>query len=171
MSNSTQKTPRIKPPKPYPDFPLSPHATKRWAKKTRGKLHYFGPWEDPGGALKLWSEQKDDLLAGRMPRRADDDRTSIRDLCEAFLQSKKRVVQTRGLNHLQGVLAYRSLELWPKLLVAVRNALQVSAVVVPSSPGLRGLRPASRSSFWSFQSSIAFSPRGSSVHLPKYSSF
>ncbi|MBN2292338.1 MAG: tyrosine-type recombinase/integrase [Pirellulales bacterium] len=98
MNNSTQKPPRVKPLKPRPDFPLFPHATRRWAKKVRGKLIYFGPWEDPDGALALWNEQKDDLLAGRTPRRPDDDRATIRDLCESFLQSKKRLVEIEELS-------------------------------------------------------------------------
>ncbi len=57
--------------KPRKEFPLFPHATGRWAKKIRGKLHYFGKCaDDPDGvaARDLWLDQKDDLLAGRKPR-------------------------------------------------------------------------------------------------------
>ncbi len=58
-----------KPTKPYKDFPLFPHATGRWAKKIRGKLHYFGPSKNPDEAMKKYLAQRDDLQAGRAPRR------------------------------------------------------------------------------------------------------
>ncbi|HEY2416171.1 MAG TPA: tyrosine-type recombinase/integrase [Pirellulaceae bacterium] len=75
----------------HPQFPLFPHWSQRWAKKVRGKLHYFGSVAgDPKGtkALDLWNEQKDDLIAGRLPR-AKSDALTLAELCNRFLGSKR----------------------------------------------------------------------------------
>ena len=80
-----------KPAKPYADFPLFPHATRRWAKKIKGKLHYFGPWDDPDGALQNYLDQRDDLHAGRTPR-ARTNGLTIRELCNRFLTSKRHLL-------------------------------------------------------------------------------
>jgi hypothetical protein len=74
--------------KPRPDFPLFPHATGRWAKKIRGRLHYFGKGEDADGALAKYLEQKDDLHAGRKPRE-DTEGLTVKRLGNAFLIHKR----------------------------------------------------------------------------------
>ena len=81
----------MKPKKPHKDFPLFPHACGQWVKKVRGRLHYFGVWSDPQAALNKWREQKDDLLAGRTPQ-AKGDGLTLKNLVNAFLTSKKRLV-------------------------------------------------------------------------------
>jgi integrase len=87
----------VKPAKPYPDFPLTAHPAGYWCKKVRGKLHYFGPWADPDGALKKYLEQKDDLHAGRKPR-PDVGGTTVKDVANAFLNAKKALVDAGELS-------------------------------------------------------------------------
>jgi integrase len=87
-----------KPNKPYPDFPLFPHATKRWAKKIRGQLHYFGPWDDPDGALKTYLEQKDTLHAGRKPRSDTSEGVTVKGVANAFLNHKKTLLDAGELS-------------------------------------------------------------------------
>src|SRR5271167_1292061 len=82
-----------KPKKPYADFPLFAHATGRWAKKIRGKLHYFGPWRDPDAARQKYLDQRDDLQAGRTPR-VFGDGLIVCDLANRFLTSKQNLVNT-----------------------------------------------------------------------------
>ncbi len=77
-----------KPGKPYPDFPLFPHATKRWAKKIRGKMHYFGPWSDWQGALKKYEQQAEEYRTGRELER-ERDALTVRGLVTRFLDSQR----------------------------------------------------------------------------------
>jgi integrase len=96
QANSTPPPARRKPPKPYPEFPLYAHAAGYWAKKIRGRFHYFGRWEDPDGALAKYLEQKDDLHAGRTPRVAQDALT-VKDAVNAFLTEKRARVEAGEL--------------------------------------------------------------------------
>ncbi len=92
MSDNHSTTPgasgkSTKPPKPYPDFPLFAHAAGVWAKKIRGKLHYFGPWDDWRAALESYHRQKDDLHAGRKPESRTKSMT-VKEVCNNFLNAK-----------------------------------------------------------------------------------
>jgi integrase len=85
----SNSTPSPRPAKPYPDFPLFPHATKRWCKKIGGRFVYFGTWDEgPEAALARYLEQRDDLHAGRTPR-PDPEALSVKQLCNAFLSAKQ----------------------------------------------------------------------------------
>lgn len=83
-----------KPEKPYKDFPLFPHDSRQWAKKVRGKMHYFGSWNDPIAARDKWLDQKDDLLAGRIPREAPGDGLTVKRLIDLALESREAKVDT-----------------------------------------------------------------------------
>ncbi len=92
MSDSTTQVSRSKqkPDKPYVGFPLFPHATGRWAKKIRGKLHYFGKWDDPQAALERFNREWPYLSEGRTPPPSDTRAgVTVRELVNAFLTSKE----------------------------------------------------------------------------------
>jgi integrase len=86
-----------KPPKPSPDFPLYAHAAGYWAKKIRGKLHYFGPWAEPDAALDKYVAQKDALHAGRKPR-AESSGADVHELVNRFLNQKQSLVDAGELS-------------------------------------------------------------------------
>src|SRR5438132_11715991 len=95
-TNSPEPVKPGKPAKPYPEFPLFPHAAGVWAKKIRGKLHYFGPWAEPDGALKKCLEQKDALHSGRTPR-PDPDAGTVKDAANVYLNDKQALVDAGEL--------------------------------------------------------------------------
>ena len=87
---------------PYPEFPLFPHGSGRWAKKIRGKLHYFGRWDGADGtkweaALADYKAKVDDLQAGRVPRTAPDG-VIVHELVNRFLDAKRHLVDTCELS-------------------------------------------------------------------------
>ena len=97
--NLTGKRHRIK--KPYKDFPLFPHATGRWAKKIRGKFHYFGSTiDDPKGgkALEQLNREWSYLSEGRTPPVDSEEECAIQTLCNIFLTSKRRKIETGELS-------------------------------------------------------------------------
>lgn len=107
-------TPATKPAKPRPDFPLFPHASGQWAKKIRQRVYYFGVWDDPDAALNKYLDEKDDRQAGRTPRGRSGEQT-IADICNAFLTSKQRLVDSGELapvtwrnyyDHVERLLAF-----------------------------------------------------------------
>ena len=94
--------------KPHPDFPLFRHSRGHWAKKVRGKTHYFGKVvDDLDGqkALAKWLDDKDALLAGRTPR-AGRDGLELGDLCNAFATSKRLQMEAGELTDRSYALLY-----------------------------------------------------------------
>lgn len=87
-----------KPEKPYPEFPLFPHANGQWAKKIRGKLYYFGLWAEADAALAAYLGDREDLLAGRQPRRVKSGRLTTQVLVNEFLNAKRLRMESTELS-------------------------------------------------------------------------
>src|SRR5438445_9747308 len=84
--NSTEKPARPKPERP-PGAVLFWVSTERWAKKIKGRLHYFGrgTYEE---ALAKYEEQKEQLHSAYAPS-DDEGALTIYSLCQKFLTTKK----------------------------------------------------------------------------------
>ena len=80
-------TRRWKPAKPYPSFPLTPHDNGQRCKKIRGKVHFFGVWEDPDAALQNYLRVAEYLHAGRQPRSGTlpEDSVTVKQVCNHYL--------------------------------------------------------------------------------------
>lgn len=70
-------------PKVRKDYPLTWHPAGQWCKRVLGKLHYFGA--DPEKALQRWADEKDDLLAGRKPRKRKRSQYTLDEAVNLFL--------------------------------------------------------------------------------------
>lgn len=85
----------MKPVKPFEGFPLYAHSNGSWAKKIRGRVRYFGPWNDPDGALKKFQAQRDALMAGMEPQQ---EGVTLKHLVNCFLTSKEDDVDSGDLS-------------------------------------------------------------------------
>lgn len=90
MVNKPQTTPNStrKPRRSGSDFPLYLHPTGQWSKKIRGKTHYFGANKER--ALNRWLEERDELLAGLIPRsRSQSSSPTLADACNSLLTERE----------------------------------------------------------------------------------
>lgn len=102
------KSKPTKPAKPRPDFPLTAHANGRWCKKIRGKVHFFGVWADPDTALQKYLDDRDDLQAGRIPRRLSATTLNVGAVVNLWL---KRCDDLKTAGELQSVTLHEYLRI------------------------------------------------------------
>jgi integrase len=125
----SSKPARAKPPKPqkpYPDFPLYAHASGKWAKSIRGRVHYFGTWGDPQGALREYEDQKADLHAGRRTQR-EMSAVTVSELFNAFLEARELKIE-------RGELSQRTWDYYYEVLTLARKSLGKRRLVIDLYP-------------------------------------
>jgi integrase len=96
-----RQKPATKPEKPRPDFPLTYHPAGYWCKKIRGKIHYFGWWDDPAGAEADYNRQREALHEGRKPRDEEEgDGLTVKRLTSLFLDAQDARTENQELSPL-----------------------------------------------------------------------
>jgi len=86
---SRTSTPRPKPTKPFPSYPLTPHPNGQWCEEIRGKAHFFGVWADAKAALEEYNRQAADLHAGRQSKPRSSATLSIKELANHYLAAQQ----------------------------------------------------------------------------------
>lgn len=84
--HSTTAKAAKKPAKPE-GSPLYPHPSGKWAKKIKGKIRYFGRWDDHDAALAEYERTREAHEAGRDPSVIDPDSFTVEDACNYYLES------------------------------------------------------------------------------------
>lgn len=85
---SNKRASGVKPEKPYPEFPLYAHATKRWAKKIKGRTHFFGPWDNWESALEQYEHAAPYIHAGKPVPPKESDALTVGGLVNSFLEHR-----------------------------------------------------------------------------------
>ena len=116
-----------KKPKKRKGFPLTANGNGQWSKKIKGKVHYFGPWADPDGALKRYNEAAPGLATGR-PRTRETPKYTLRELANDFLTFKQHKVDT-------GELALRTFDDYKATCERLIHVLGRDAVVEEINSG------------------------------------
>ena len=77
---------------------MFPHASGRWARKIKGQLRYFGPWEDLTGALAKHAAEFDDWNNGCIPHLGPVTDVVVRNLVNEFLTKKTSEVESGDIS-------------------------------------------------------------------------
>ena len=115
------------PRKPRKNFPLWPHPIGQWAKKINGTTYYFGRWGDPDGAEAKYMLERDDLVAGRIPRDRQPGGYTIQALCDKFLEQKRAKLPT-------GEISQRSIDDYERTCAKITCSFNENRLVEDLTP-------------------------------------
>lgn len=110
-------------PKPYPDYPLTPHSNGQWCKKIKGKLVYFGKLSEPDLALTRFQEYCSKTELAWQPKTV-----TLEYLLNAFLTVKRNRVAT-------GELTERTYNDYLDFAKRVKRHMEIRVPVSTLGPG------------------------------------